>query len=203
MGLALSGAVRVDVVVSQGCRPIGPPLEITRATQNLVLEFDGQPALERVEQVLQTLAASEQESLEHGLYVGRPVSAGAEGRGDYVIRNLLGADRTRGAIAIADFAHAREKLRLHVRDAGTAREDLEMLLSPQAFDSGARRAVRVVGASACTASLTAIAPLQEALMARYRCRDVLRRRDRPVGGEPVTATVSIVVICPRDAGQAA
>ncbi|MCS6774552.1 MAG: hypothetical protein NZ693_10645, partial [Thermoflexales bacterium] len=34
VGLALSGNVDVDVVVSQGCRPIGRPFRVTRAHQN-------------------------------------------------------------------------------------------------------------------------------------------------------------------------
>ena len=141
VAVALSGALRADVIVSQGCRPVGPPLEITHATRNLVIELDGQPALERIEQVLQALGPEEREPLEHGLYVGRPVAPGAGGRGDYLIRNLLGADRERGVIAIGDVAKEREKLRLHVRDARTASEDLELLLSPQAFDSRASGAL--------------------------------------------------------------
>ena len=31
VALALRGPLRVDVVVSQGCRPVGPTLEVTRA----------------------------------------------------------------------------------------------------------------------------------------------------------------------------
>jgi small ligand-binding sensory domain FIST len=135
--LAFHGAIRADVVVSQGCRPIGPPLEITRADGNLVVELDGQPALERAEQVLRALPESERERLQTGLYVGRPARGDASGRGDYLIRNLLGADRDRGVVAIGDIAVEREKVRLHVRDRETAREDLEMLLSPQAFDAPA------------------------------------------------------------------
>lgn len=137
VGLALSGALRVDVVVSQGCRPIGPPLEVTRAQGNFLLELDGQPALERAEAVLQELAEKERESLKQGLYVGRPARAGANAQGDYLIRNLLGADRNRGAIAIGDQAVEKERIRLHVRDGRSAREDLEMLLSPQLYDSKA------------------------------------------------------------------
>src|SRR5262249_43573013 len=87
VAIALSGALRADVVVSQGCRPVGPPLEVTRARGNMVIELDGQPALERAEQVLRTLAERERERLKHGLYVGRPARAGASGRGDYLIRN--------------------------------------------------------------------------------------------------------------------
>jgi small ligand-binding sensory domain FIST len=140
IGIALSGALQADVVVSQGCRPIGPALEVTKALQNLILELDGQPALERAEQVLRGLSGPEREQLRHGLYVGRPARGDASGRGDYLIRNLLGADRDRGALAVADRMVEREKIRLHVRDAATATEDLELLLSPQAFDVRAHAA---------------------------------------------------------------
>ncbi len=141
VALALNGALRVDVVVSQGCHAIGPPLEVTRAEGNVLVELDGQPALERAEQVLLELTDVQREQLKNGLYVGRPVRAGAEGPGDYLIRNLLGADRDRGVIAIGDHAVRRERIRLHVRDAGSARQDLELLLSPQTFDSHAHAAL--------------------------------------------------------------
>jgi small ligand-binding sensory domain FIST len=139
--IALGGALRVDVVVSQGCRAIGPPLEVTRAQGNILIELDGQPALERAEQVLQALGEQERDRLKNGIYVGRPARDGATGRGDYLIRNLLGADRDRGVIAIGDRVTPRELIRLHVRDAETAREDLELLLTPQAFDVTARAAL--------------------------------------------------------------
>jgi small ligand-binding sensory domain FIST len=141
VAVALAGALRVDVVVSQGCRPIGPPLQITRAEQNVIFELDGQPALERAEQVLRELSEPEREHLRHGLYVGRPARAGASGRGDYLIRSLLGADRDQGALAVGDRVSESEAVRLHVRDAEIAREDLEMLLSPQAFDTRAEAAL--------------------------------------------------------------
>jgi small ligand-binding sensory domain FIST len=141
VGLAFKGALRADVIVSQGCRPVGPPLEVTRADGNVVIELDGQPALERAEQVLRALSPVEREKLAHGLYIGRPARQGATGRGDYLIRNLLGADRDRGLLAIGDRVTAHEKIRIHVRDAGTAKEDLELLLSPQAFDSPASAAL--------------------------------------------------------------
>lgn len=137
VAVALSGALRADVVVSQGCRAIGPPLTVTRGEANLVEEFDGQPALERVEEVLRELPEGEHERLQRGLYVGLPVRPEAEGRGDYLIRAFLGGDRTRGMIALGDRIAVGQQVRLHVRDAGTAREDLEMLLSPQAFDTPA------------------------------------------------------------------
>ena len=141
IGIALKGALRVDVVVSQGCRPIGPPLTITRVDRNIIVELDGQPALERTEQVLRELPERERECLKGGLYVGRAARGDASGRGDYLIRNLLGADRDRGVLAVADLMTLNERVRLHVRDAGTALEDLELLLAPQEFDSRAAGAL--------------------------------------------------------------
>lgn len=141
LAIAFHGALRADLVVSQGCRPVGPPLEVTRAEENLLFELDGQPALERAEQVMLDLPEDEKERLRHGLYLGRPCRGDASGRGDYLIRNLLGADRDRGVVAVGDRLVERERIRLHVRDADTAREDLEMLLSPQAFDERARAAL--------------------------------------------------------------
>jgi small ligand-binding sensory domain FIST len=129
------------VVVSQGCRPIGPPLTVTRADQHVIVELDGQPALERTEQVLRDLPEREREMLKQGLYVGRPARGEASGRGDYLIRNLLGADRDNGVIAVNDRMHEKERVRLHVRDANTAREDLELLLAPQEFDRPASGAL--------------------------------------------------------------
>jgi len=141
VGLGLKGALRADVVVSQGCHPIGPPLEVTRTQGNLLVELDGQPALERAEQVLRELDDAQRERLRHGLYIGRPVRAGAHGPGDYLIRNLLGADRDRGLLAIGDRPKRSERVRLHVRDAASARADLEMLLTPQSVDTPAAVAV--------------------------------------------------------------
>lgn len=141
IGIALSGALRVDVVVSQGCRPVGPPLEVTKVDTNLILELDGQPALERAEQVLRGLSEREREVLRQGLYIGRPARGDASGRGDYLIRNLMGANRDRGALAVADRMAEHERVRLHVRDAASAVEDLELLLAPQEFDSRAAGAL--------------------------------------------------------------
>ena len=139
--IALSGAIRADVVVSQGCDPIGPLLEVTAVEEHLLLELDGQPALERLEQVLLALPAAERDRLRQGLYIGRSARPEAEGRGDFLIRNILGADRTRGAIAVAATLKRGERIRLHVRDARAAEDDLGMLLAPQAFDRPASAAL--------------------------------------------------------------
>lgn len=140
--VALGGALRADLVVSQDCRPIGDSLAVTRADRNLLLELDGRPALGRVQEVLRGLARDELDLVRNGgLLAGRPVRDGASGRGDYVIRNIIGHDPQQGAIAIADQVSAGERIRLHVRDARTAREDLQLLLIPQLADGPAAAAL--------------------------------------------------------------
>jgi len=167
VAVALAGDVRADVVVSQGCRAVGPPLTVTQGEGNVIAGLDGQPALARVEEVLQGLPEGEHERLRRGLYVGLPVRPGAAGPGDYVIRALLGGDRARGLVAVGDRVTVGQRIRLHVRDAGTAREDLELLLSPQVVDSRAAAALLFAcngrGRGLYGAPDGDIAPLQAAL----------------------------------------
>jgi small ligand-binding sensory domain FIST len=67
--------------------------------------------------------------------VGRAVKSGPEtlGRGDFVIRGVMGIDQESGSIAIGDSIMDGETIQFHLRDAVTAQEDLEMLLIPQMF----------------------------------------------------------------------
>jgi small ligand-binding sensory domain FIST len=207
VGLVLGGALRADVLVSQGCRPVGPPLEVTRAEGNIVLELDGQPALERAEQVLRALSGRERRYLEHGLYLGRPVRAGASGPGDYLIRNLLGANRDRGALVIGDVVQRGERVRLHVRDAASATEDLQLLLSPQAFDSPAQAAL-VFACNGRGRQLFGqpdrdITTLQEALGGAVPAAGMFCAGEiGPVGGRNLLHghTVSIAIVRPGPAG---
>ena len=121
----------VDAVVSQGCRPIGEPLIVTKGEGSLVQELAGQPALHRVREVLATLTPEELRAARAGLHVGRVVdeSKSTFGPGDFLIRNVLGADREGGAVAIGDAVEVGETIQVQVRDAGTADEELRQLLA--------------------------------------------------------------------------
>ena len=58
-GVILSPDVEVQTALTQGCTPIGPMLEITRAENNLIFEIDGRPAFEVFrEQIGELLARS-------------------------------------------------------------------------------------------------------------------------------------------------
>ena len=53
--------VPVRAVVSQGCRPIGKPLTVTRSERNLVYELAGQPAMARLQELVQAADEDERE----------------------------------------------------------------------------------------------------------------------------------------------
>lgn len=133
MGVSLSGPVRVDSVVSQGCRPFGPRMVITKARGNLILELGGQPAVEAIRDAVRTLSDADRELLGGSLLVGRVIDDTKKhlGRGDYLVRVVLGADERSGAVAIADLIRAGQTVRLHLHDAKTAKEDLALLLDGQ------------------------------------------------------------------------
>jgi len=133
VGLSIGGPVRVDTLVSQGCRPIGESAVITRAKGNMIFELGGRPALHVAKDALDTLDDPDRRLLSGGLFIGRAVSEYKErlGRGDFLIRNVVGAEQSSGALAASDLFRAGQTVQFHIRDATTAREDLELLLDGQ------------------------------------------------------------------------
>lgn len=132
-GVSLFGPVRVDTLVSQGCRPVGPTMVVTRARSNLVLELGGRGALDVVRETIASLPDADRRLLSGGLFLGRVVDEYKDrfGRGDFLVRNIVGAEESSGAIAVADLMRVGQTVQLQLRDRATAREDLELLLDAQ------------------------------------------------------------------------
>ncbi len=126
VGVMLGGGARVTAVVSQGCRPIGEPFTVTRAEGNLVQSLGGEPPMERFRATVDDLDDDARVLLRNGLHVGVVVDEHKVDfeAGDFLVRNVLGADRATGAIAVGDEVHAGQVMQFHVRDAGTADDDL-------------------------------------------------------------------------------
>jgi small ligand-binding sensory domain FIST len=130
IGVLLRGPAPVRSVVSQGCRPIGRPLVITKARDNVILELGGKTALAQLQLLWQELGPRDRQLMQHGLHVGRVISEYQEAfrRGDFLIRNVMGLDQASGALAITDHVRVGQTVQFHVRDAGAADEDLHALL---------------------------------------------------------------------------
>ena len=130
VAVLVEGNVRVEPVVSQGCRPIGAPWVITKAERNMILELGGRPPLGVFHELFETLSSDEQTLVQQGLHVGRVVDPCRDtfASGDFLIRNVIGADRQSGAIAVGDFVRAGQTVQFHVRDAHSADAELRRLL---------------------------------------------------------------------------
>lgn len=133
VGVSLRGPVRVDTVVSQGCRAVGPTYIITAARKNIILTLGGHPALQVVRELLDSIPGPDRELAKQGLFIGRVIDEYKDrfGRGDYLIRNVVGAEESNQAIAVAEVMRVGQTVRFHVRDAKTADEDLALLLDAQ------------------------------------------------------------------------
>ncbi|MCH7791600.1 MAG: FIST C-terminal domain-containing protein [Planctomycetes bacterium] len=134
VGVSFRGSLDVDTVISQGCRPIGQNFVVTKARNNLILELGGRPALDVVQDTLSDLHDQTQDLLRKGgLLIGRVVDEYKErfGKDDYLIRNVVGAEESTGAIAWGDVIRVGQTVRMHVRDPQSAHDDLAMLLDAQ------------------------------------------------------------------------
>jgi small ligand-binding sensory domain FIST len=131
VGVLLSGPPNVRAVVSQGCRPVGSAYIVTDAEDNVVRELGGKPALERLAEVANALTDDERQLLARGLHVGLVVDEHqAEfGRGDFLVRNVVGANREDGSITVGTHVGVGRTLQFQVRDAVAADEDLRVLLA--------------------------------------------------------------------------
>jgi len=133
VGVTLRGGARVEAVVSQGCRPFGPALVITKARGNIIFELGGRPALEAAHEAVGELSEADRMKIGAGLFIGRVINEYKPrfGRSDFLIRNVMGVDKNRGAMAVGDLMRVGQTVRLHLRDATTADEDLALLLDAQ------------------------------------------------------------------------
>jgi small ligand-binding sensory domain FIST len=131
LALAIRGPIEIRTVVSQGCRPIGRPFVVTKAERNVIFELGGAPALAKLRELFAELAPDDQRLAQQGLHVGQVINEyqDAFGRGDFLVRNVQGVDPDSGAIAIGDFVRVGQTVQFHVRDAETADEDLNALLT--------------------------------------------------------------------------
>ena len=131
VGVAVSGPVSIRTVVSQGCRPIGERYMITRAEHNVIHELGGTPALERLQAVLEALSGDERRLAHQALHIGLVMDEHRNRfeRGDFLVRNLIGADRKSGSMAVGDMVKEGQTVQFHVRDGRSASEDLHVALA--------------------------------------------------------------------------
>ncbi|HEY3141345.1 MAG TPA: FIST N-terminal domain-containing protein [Acidimicrobiales bacterium] len=125
------------IVVSQGCRPVGSPMIVTKAEGMQVMELAGQSAISRLEQLASSAPPDDRGLLASGgvhLGVVADEHQADFGRGDFLVRSVVGADRETGALSVGALVEVGTTVQFHVRDAATADEDLRALLAGHRAD---------------------------------------------------------------------
>jgi small ligand-binding sensory domain FIST len=129
VGVTLRG---VDLLpcVSQGAAPVGRELTITAATDNVIHELAGRPAVETVERIIGELTVRERALVAGGLLIGIVIDSGKPEyeQGDFLVRGVLGADPDSGSLVVGANVREGQIVRLHARDAQSADEDLRRAL---------------------------------------------------------------------------
>jgi small ligand-binding sensory domain FIST len=138
VGVVLDRPAATTTVVSQGCRPIGEPMIVTKAEGNVIAELAGRPALDRVAELASRAGPEDRALLASGLHIGVAIDEHRStfGRGDFLIRDVMGAERATKAVVAGAAIPVGTTVQFQVRDAAAADEDLTALLAP-VFGDGA------------------------------------------------------------------
>ena len=140
VGVVIGGAWRLDPLLAQGCRPIGPVFEVEQAQRNVVLQVsrgdERRSPVQALQGILGGLSPAEREQVKDALLLGVARSDfSLEQSGDqppaFLVRNLIGVDPRNGAVAVGDRMRVGQKVQFQLRDATAAREESRQLLLQQ------------------------------------------------------------------------
>jgi small ligand-binding sensory domain FIST len=129
--ISIGGDVKLAGVTSQGCTPIGDTWTLTKVDDNIIHEIGNRPAYEVLAETFNGLTPEEQKTARGNLFIGLVVNEYLDEfhRGDFLIRNLLGADPNSGSIAVGALPRLGQTVQFQRRSAAAATEDMNELLA--------------------------------------------------------------------------
>ena len=130
VGVAFSGDLEVETIVAQGCRPIGEPLVVTESEINVISKLGDQTPLRVLRDLFENAETREKRLIRRSLQIGIIMDRLAQNssEGEFLIRNVLGADEEDGTLAVGELVQEGQVVQFFVRDAQAADEDLRLML---------------------------------------------------------------------------
>jgi small ligand-binding sensory domain FIST len=130
VAISVGGGVRLAGITSQGCTPIGETWTLTHVDRNLIQRLGNRPAYEILVETFNSLPPEEQKKASGNLFIGLVINEYLEDfhRGDFLVRNVLGADPRSGAIMVGAMPRTGQTVQFQRRDAEAATEDMVALL---------------------------------------------------------------------------
>jgi small ligand-binding sensory domain FIST len=128
VGILLPPEIQIQPLVSQGCRPIGSPMTVTKVDEGTILELSGKPALPQLRSLYEESSTSDQELMLKSLLIGLAVYDvdGEQMPNDFLVRQCLGVDDDVDGIVLPEPARVGQSVQFHVRDSETAHADLQV-----------------------------------------------------------------------------
>ncbi len=128
-GMLLSGDFELTLASTIACGLIGTAHRVTAARDNILIELDGRPAYEVFAEAAGPLADDLRRALGY-VFVAIPVYENATTieRGQFVVRNIVGASKEHGVIAVAFQPKVGDTIGFVLRDAERSRQDLKATL---------------------------------------------------------------------------
>lgn len=135
VGIALTGDIEVECLVSPCCRPLGPVFEVRKVGGDctiLELELVGRPstslsAIGQLRSLLDYATPEEKRLLQSDLQVGIAINqfTDSDGSEDFLIRHVRGLDVDGGGITIGECVRPGHRVRFFVKEQDTARDALD------------------------------------------------------------------------------
>lgn len=132
LAITLEGDVVLETVVSQGCRPVGDPLVITKCEGPVIHSLRGKRADQVLFDVLAGLSEEDRNLFRRGAQIGLAIDASRSefGAEDLLVRLMRGVDPSAGTLIVGDDSiRTGMSVQFMVRDAESATNELHRLLS--------------------------------------------------------------------------
>lgn len=128
-GMLLSGDFELNVGASQACTPLGTTHQVTAVRDNILVELDGRRAFDVFAEAAGPLAQDLRRASAF-VFLGVPLDPAAEkmARGNYLVRNIVGASAEHGVLALAHRPRIGDRVGFVLRNGERAREDLKATL---------------------------------------------------------------------------
>ncbi len=129
-GMLLAGNFDLNLGATLACAPLKQAHRVTAVRDNIIFGLDGRPAYEVFAEAAGPLAADLKRAVTF-VFLGVPVEAEAQRieRGNFYVRNIMGASEEHGAIAVAYRPKVGDLVGFVLRDAERSREELKATLA--------------------------------------------------------------------------
>jgi len=131
VAVGIGGGVKLAGLTAQGCTPIGDAWTVTKASNNVLERIGNRPAMKILEETFQGISEEMRRRSRGHVFVGLAVDEYLEDfkRGDFLVRNLLAADPSKGTLAVGAYPRVGQSVQFQIRDGKGASEELKELVA--------------------------------------------------------------------------